>query len=253
VDEEEEGQMLEAAKIPELPTASLLSASSWPLADPSWNPVLESWKAEGGAAVLAAVEAERASKIIFPPAHQVFAALAIPLDRIRVVLVAQDPYHGAGQAMGLAFSVQRGAKMPPSLKNIRREFLADGGSAEAWPELTGDLTPWVRQGVLLLNTTLTVEESKANSHAALGWDGLTQRILEAVVAANPAVVFLAWGKHAQGLCKKLRLGPGHHVLEAAHPSPLSAHQGFFGSRPFSQANSLLPTPVDWSLALRPNS
>jgi ATP-dependent DNA helicase PIF1 len=250
VDEVEEEQMLEAARIPELPTSTSSSSPStndWSQADPSWHPILESWKAEGGAAVLEAVEAERATKIIFPPHDQVFAALSVPLNQIRVVLVGQDPYHGAGQAMGLAFSVPRGIKLPPSLKNIRKEFLADGGSAEAWPELTGDLTPWVRRGVLLLNTTLTVEEGKANSHASLGWDGLTQRILEAVVAHNECIVFLAWGKYAQGLCRKLRLGPGHHVLDAAHPSPLSAQQGFFGSRPFSKTNSLLPTPIDWSL------
>ena len=149
--------------------------------------------------------------------------------------------------MGLAFSVPRGVKLPPSLKNIRKEFLADGGTAAAWPELAGDLTPWVGQGVLLLNTTLTVQEGAANSHAALGWDRLTQKILETVVATNPQVVFLAWGKFAQGLCGKLRLGPGHHVLSAAHPSPLSAHTGFFGSHPFSQVSALLPTPIDWSL------
>ena len=211
-----------------------------PLMHESWGPVFDLWvSAGGGQAVLDAVAKERESKTVFPPQDQIFAALQVPLPSVRVVILAQDPYHGAGQAMGLAFSVPTGAKLPPSLKNIRKEFLMDGGTEPDWPATTGDLTPWVKQGVLLLNTVLTVEEGKAGSHEALGWQGFTLRVLEAVKAANPHTVFVAWGKWAQTLVLK-KLGVAEErVLVAAHPSPLSANNGFFGSRPFSRVNEIL--------------
>jgi uracil-DNA glycosylase len=188
------------------------------------------------------VHEARQTATVFPAEDYVFAAFQTPLSAIRVVLLAQDPYHGEGQAMGLAFSVPEGVKMPPSLRNIKKEYEADVGK----PWLAGgDLTAWAKQGVLLLNTVLTVEEGKANSHKGVGWDGWVSAALRATIAANPRLVFLAWGKPAQAVVKRLPLGPEHHVLEAAHPSPLSATHGFFGSRPFTKANALLEEAIEW--------
>lgn len=233
----------------------LASATAWPHVHESWVPVLDKWLANGGQETLDKVSAARATAKIFPPAEDVFAALRIPMSAIKVVLLGQDPYHGEdhgkGQAMGLSFSVRSGVKMPPSLVNIRKEMADDLGDT-IWLGGCGDLTPWVQQGVLLLNACLTVEDGKANSHAGtgangMGWEELSTRLLEAVVRANPRLVFLAWGKFAQNVVKKLPLGPDHLVLEAPHPSPLSAHKGFFGSKPFSKANAHLTEPIDWSV------
>jgi uracil-DNA glycosylase len=221
----------------------------------SWIPVLEAWKKDGGQVTLDKVAAARAAAKVHPPAEDVFAALRMPLSAVKVVLLGQDPYHGEdhgkSQAMGLSFSVREGMKMPPSLVNIRKEMAEDLGDT-IWLGGYGDLTSWVKQGVLLLNACLTVEDGKANSHAGtgaagMGWEDLTARLLEAVVRANPRLVFLAWGKFAQNVVKKLSLGSDHLVLEAPHPSPLSAHKGFFGSKPFSKANAHLENPIDWSV------
>ncbi len=195
---------------------------------------------------------EAAGKQVFPPRGMRLAALALtPLDQVRCVILGQDPYHGPGQAHGLAFSVQSGVRVPPSLVNIYKELEADLGLPRA---ATGDLTPWARQGVLLLNNTLTVEAGQAGSHAARGWDAVTDAVVAAVAGRDAATVFILWGSHAQKKASRIpALGRSsqHLVLSSPHPSPLSAHNGFFGSRPFSQANAFLDKhghgSIDWAL------
>mmetsp|Transcript_209 Transcript_209/g.666 ORF Transcript_209/g.666 Transcript_209/m.666 type:complete len:264 (-) Transcript_209:65-856(-) len=186
---------------------------------------------------------------VYPPKPEVFRAFnACPFGGVKVVILGQDPYHGPGQAMGLCFGVNRGVPLPPSLRNIYQELRSDVG-CEA--PAHGDLTRWAAQGVLLLNTCLTVRRAEANSHAKRGWEAFTDAAIRAVSrGAAPGVVFVLWGKPAQ---EKRRLidCKRHHVLEAPHPSPLSAHRGFFGTRPFTRANELLMKggrePVDWAL------
>ena len=185
---------------------------------------------------------------VFPPAAEWFAALNLtPLDRVRVVILGQDPYHGAGQAHGLCFSVKPGVRVPPSLVNIYKELESDLGIPRA-PH--GYLRHWAEQGVLLLNTTLTVRMGSAASHAGRGWERFTDAVIRLIDAAPQPVVFMLWGAHAQ---KKAAFvdGTRHCVLRSAHPSPLSARGGFFGSRPFSQANEFLAAhgraPIDWAL------
>ena len=193
---------------------------------------------------------ENEGRIIYPPRGQRLNALALtsPED-VKVVILGQDPYHGAGQAHGLAFSVPEGVKLPPSLRNIYKELASDLAIA---PRTDGDLTHWARQGVLLLNNTLTVEAAKAGSHAGRGWDAITDACVRAVAAAERPSVFILWGSHAQQKARRIpELGAeSHHlVIESPHPSPLSAHRGFFGSRPFSRANAFLRKkgrqPIDW--------
>lgn len=199
-------------------------------------------------AVLKAVAARRSKGTVFPPAGLVFHALHLtPVQDVRVVIVGQDPYHGPGQAHGLAFSVPEGAiaqgvKMPPSLRNMFKEIAAEFPDAPASADTLAatDLTRWATQGVLLLNTTLTVDAGKAASHAALGWGTITDAIISAVSTECGPTVFLLWGSHAQqkaALVDETR----HLVLRAAHPSPLSAYRGFFGCGHFAQANAWLRT------------
>jgi len=183
---------------------------------------------------------------VYPPAYQVFNALELtPIDQVRVVILGQDPYHNPGQAHGLAFSVKRDQTIPPSLRNIFREMSAD---TQSLPPTHGDLTYLARQGVLLLNTTLTVEHNIPQSHANIGWTTLTDRIIERVSEQINPVVFILWGKPAQ-LKSSLIDSEKHLILSSVHPSPLSAYRGFFGSRPFSQANRFLKqhqrTEIDW--------
>ncbi len=195
---------------------------------------------------------EDAGKTIFPPRGSRLAALAAtPLPEVRVVILGQDPYHGPGQAHGLSFSVQDGVKQPPSLVNIFKELESDLGIAR--PQ-TGNLTPWARQGVLLLNNTLTVQSGQAGSHAGRGWDAITDACVAAVVEQGAPTVFVLWGSHAKkkaGRVKGLGAADHHLVLTSVHPSPLSAHSGFFGSKPFSQANAFLEAngrgAIDWAL------
>ncbi len=195
---------------------------------------------------------EDAGRSIFPPRGQRLAALAMtPLDQVRVVILGQDPYHGPGQAHGLAFSVQDGIKVPPSLVNIFKELESDIGIARP---ATGNLSSWAKQGVLLLNNTLTVQSGNAGSHAGRGWDAITDACVAAVAERGEPTVFILWGSHAKKKAGRVRaLGSGEHhlVLTSPHPSPLSAHNGFFGSRPFSQANAFLERHgrgvIDWSL------
>ena len=220
----------------------------------SWRGALEPVLAQPEARKLGGwlhAEEDR-GQVIFPPRGQRLAALAMtPLDAVRVVILGQDPYHGPGQAHGLAFSVQDGVKVPPSLVNIFKELESDLGMAR--PE-NGNLSKWAEQGVLLLNNTLTVASGQAGSHAGRGWDAITDACVQAVAERGEPTVFILWGSHARKKAGRVRaLGSGDHhlVLTSPHPSPLSAHNGFFGSRPFSQANAFLEAhsqaPIDWSL------
>ena len=195
---------------------------------------------------------EDAGKVIYPPRGSRLAALhATPLESVKVVILGQDPYHGPGQAHGLSFSVKDGVRQPPSLVNIFKELESDLGIAR--PQ-TGNLMPWARQGVLLLNNTLTVEAGQAGSHAGRGWDAITDACVSAVVEVGAPCVFVLWGSHAQkkaGRVNGLGRAAHHLVLNSPHPSPLSAHRVFFGSKPFSQANAFLEAQgvgaVDWRL------
>lgn len=227
--------------------------------DPETAALPEDWRA-ALAPALATPEAnalfaflrreEAVGNRVYPPAGQRFRALALtPLASVRVVILGQDPYHGPGQAHGLAFSVPEGMRVPPSLANMRKELSSDCGVPA---QRSGNLEHWARQGVLLLNTVLTVEEGRAGSHQKRGWEAITDAVIAAVAARPEPCVFLLWGAHAQ---RKALGVPGladserHLVLTAPHPSPLSARTGFFGCRHFSRANEFLRThggsPVDW--------
>ncbi len=227
-----------------------------PRIDPSWEAPLSEALARLPA-LDAFLDAEAgAGKAIYPPAEDRFRALELtPLDAVRVVILGQDPYHGPGQAHGLSFSVRPGVKVPPSLSNIYKELHTDLGIA---PVGHGCLEHWARQGVLLLNTVMSVEGGKAASHRGRGWEAFTDAIIRAVAAKPDPVVFLLWGAHAQAKAAFVRgidQGGAHLVLSAPHPSPLSAYKGWFGSRPFSQANAFLiahgAPPIDWTLPPAP--
>ena len=192
------------------------------------------------------VKKRREEVRVFPEEKNVFRALELtPFESVKVVILGQDPYHGFGQAHGLSFSVQKGIPLPPSLKNIYKELQEDiGGELPT----EGDLSHWAKQGVLLLNTVLTVEEGNANSHKGMGWERLTNRLIESLNELNHPVIFILWGKPAQDK-EKLITNPSHVILKAPHPSPLSAYRGFFGSKPFSKVNEILiqqgQTPIRW--------
>lgn len=216
---------------------------------PQWKQSLAGVISTDSARKLAVfVNREREQSAVFPPHDQIFAALShfSPTDT-SVVILGQDPYHKQGQAHGLSFSVPAGVTIPPSLRNIFIELENDIGIK---PPGDGTLTPWAQQGVLLLNTSLTVREDKAGSHAKKGWEAITDHIISTVNSNTERCVFILWGAHAQE--KKKLITQGHHaILEAPHPSPLSAYRGFFGSAPFSRTNALLQeagrAPIDWSL------
>ncbi|NJP67990.1 uracil-DNA glycosylase [Streptomyces spiramenti] len=212
----------------------------------SWRDVLGEELAHPRYEELAAfVTAERASGPVFPPPEEVFAALeATPYHDVRVVVLGQDPYHGEGQGHGLCFSVRPGVKVPPSLRNIYKELLTDLGHPA--PD-NGYLMPWAHQGVLLLNTVLTVRSGEANSHKGRGWEKFTDAVISAVSARSEPVVFVLWGNHAK---KKAALidTDRHAIVDGAHPSPLSARK-FLGSKPFSRIDAALAAqghrPIDW--------
>ena len=220
----------------------------------SWAPVLEPVLATPEARQLGGwLQAEEdAGKAIYPPRGCRLKALELtPLESVKVVILGQDPYHGPGQAHGLSFSVPEGVKPPPSLVNIFKEMESDLGLAR--PD-RGNLESWARQGVLLLNNTLTVEEAKAGSHAKRGWEAITDACVAAVAERSEPSVFILWGSHAQGKAARipaLRDDGPHLLIRSPHPSPLSAHRGFFGSKPFSKANAFLEAhgrgAVDWGL------
>ncbi len=183
--------------------------------------------------------AERKSASVYPPSAEVFQAFnETPFDQVQVVIIGQDPYHGQNQAHGLSFSVKQGIKQPPSLKNIFKELQDDLGLA---PPNHGCLSTWARQGVLMLNSVLTVRSGQPRSHHGKGWEAFTDTVVDLLVARKDPVIFLLWGKDAGEKCRKI-LSQNHHshfVLTSPHPSPYSAHSGFFGSRPFSKINDLL--------------
>jgi uracil-DNA glycosylase len=193
---------------------------------------------------------EQRGRTIYPPRGMRLRALKLtPLDEVKVVILGQDPYHGPGQAHGLCFSVPDGVQVPPSLLNIYKELESDLGIAR---RPSGNLERWARQGVLLLNNSLTVEAGKAGSHAGKGWDAITDAAVAAVAGREVPSVFILWGSHARKKAAnvpQLANGGSHLILASAHPSPLSAHAGFFGSRPFSKANAFLEVngrgPIDW--------
>ena len=194
------------------------------------------------------VREEYQNHVVYPPADLIFQALHLtPLHEVKVVILGQDPYHNEHQALGLSFSVEDGVDMPPSLVNIFRELHDDMGCT--MPK-SGNLTPWAKQGVLLLNTVLTVRAHQAFSHQGHGWEQFTDAILRAVNAQDRPIVFMLWGTPAQQKASMLN-NPKHLVLRAPHPSPLSAYRGFFGCRHFSQCNAFLEkngvSPINWQL------
>ncbi|PEQ10687.1 uracil-DNA glycosylase [Novosphingobium sp. PC22D] len=227
-------------------TSAVTVPESW---QGALQPVLERRQARQLGGFLKAQEA--AGKRIFPPRGTRLRALELtPLEAVKVVILGQDPYHGPGQAHGLAFSVPHGIKVPPSLVNIYKELESDCGIAR--PE-GGNLESWARQGVLLLNNALTVESGRAGSHQKLGWEEITDAAAAAVAAKAEPCVFMLWGSHARRKAERVPgLAASHHlVLTAPHPSPLSAHAGFFGCRHFSRANTFLEShgrgAIDWTV------
>jgi uracil-DNA glycosylase len=227
------------------PAPKLHSGWAVPLAPMFASPVMESLRAF-------LLEQKGQGRRIFPKGSEYFRALDLtPLDTVRVVILGQDPYHGEGQAHGLCFSVQRGVRPPPSLINIFKEMKADLGID---PPRHGNLTHWAEQGVLLLNSVLTVEMGQAASHQGRGWEKFTDEVIALVARQERPIVFILWGAYAQkkaAFVKDVSQGGRHLVIRSAHPSPLSAHNGFFGSRPFSRANAFLTEhgeqPIDWKL------
>lgn len=219
------------------------------MAKTDWNPVLRAELAKPYWAELQAfVDAERARHQVYPPPDEVFAALHLtPYAEVKVLILGQDPYHGPGQAHGLCFSVRPPVAPPPSLENIFAELHTDLGLPVP---RHGSLRHWAEQGVLLLNATLTVRAHQAGSHQKKGWETFTDQVIRAVNDKPERVVFILWGSFARQK-RALITGPQHTVIESPHPSPLSAHRGFFGSRPFSRANEALVEagrePVDWAL------
>lgn len=200
---------------------------------PQWNEFL------GGTdytSLLETVEREYECAMVFPPKEKIFRALELVTPQaVKVVIIGQDPYHGEGQACGLSFSVACGVKSPPSLVNIFKEVASDTGAPIP---VSGDLSRWAEQGVLLLNSTLTVESGKAASHKRLGWECVTQQIIDALGAKRSEIVYILWGSHAQQIGRNID-SERNLVIRGVHPSPLSSYRGFFGSRPFTAANEYL--------------
>jgi uracil-DNA glycosylase len=221
---------------------------------PTWSPFLQAEFEKPYMTSLKQFLRERKDQQvrIYPRSEDWFHALeATPLDQVKVVIIGQDPYHQPGQAHGLCFSVKPGVKVPPSLMNIYKELATDVGCE---PVPHGFLDSWAKQGVLMLNSVLTVEDSTANAHQGKGWETFTDKIIETVNQQCEHVVFFLWGSYAQK--KGANIDPERHcVLKAPHPSPLAAHRGFFGSKHFSQANQYLEsqgrTPIEWQLPVTP--
>lgn len=218
--------------------------------EPGWRKILEAqFAAPYMRSLKEFLKSEyKKGKTIFPRGSEYFAALnETPWDEVRVVILGQDPYHGPGQAHGLSFSVRKGVRFPPSLLNIFKELKADLGIN---PPKHGDLTAWAHQGVLLLNAVLTVEQGRAASHQGKGWEKFTDGIIEALNREKEGIVFLLWGSYAQQKGKFIDRKK-HFVIETAHPSPLSAHRGFLGSKPFSKINAYLKSrgqkPINWEI------
>ena len=217
----------------------------------SWKQVLkEEFEKPYFSQVATFLKTERAAgKTTFPSGPNIFNAFnKTPFDKVKVVILGQDPYHGFGQAHGLSFSVLPGLKIPPSLQNIFKEIKADIGVEN--PPNFGDLTHWAEQGILLLNAALTVRDGEPMSHAKIGWAQFTDAVIKTISDKKENVIFLLWGKFAQD--KQVLINTdSHYILKAAHPSPLSAHNGFFGCKHFSKTNEILvkhgENPIDWKL------
>ena len=215
----------------------------------SWDKVLkEMFDSKEYQAFFQKIDNEYQNKIICPKKENIYNALKLtPYENVKVVIVGQDPYHGENEAHGLSFSVQKGLKLPPSLKNIYKELLNDLNRVE--PKC-GDLTSWAKEGVLLLNSVLTVEKDKPASHAKIGWNKYTDYIIQKINEKEKPVVFILWGNFAKTK-KELITNPKHLIITSAHPSPFSARNGFFGSKPFSTTNEFLKEnnikPINWQL------
>lgn len=194
---------------------------------------------------------EYSTTVVYPPVNEVMTAFhTVPYHKVKVVILGQDPYHGPGQAHGMCFSVKRGVPHPPSLRNIFIELQQDLGCAI--PK-DGYLMKWAEQGVFLLNTVLTVRQGQANSHRGIGWEQFTDAVIQKLAERKDPIIFVLWGRPAQSKRAIIQQSStNHYILEAPHPSPLSAHRGFFGSRPFSKINQKLiewgKEPIDWNLA-----
>ena len=214
-----------------------------------WDKILEEeYKKEYFIKLLKTLQIEYRTKTIFPPKHDVFRAMRLTdYDNIKVVILGQDPYHGEGEAEGLSFSVRDGIRKPPSLKNIFKELEDDLGYKE--PQ-SGSLVKWAKEGVLLLNSLLTVEKDKPLSHKKLGWERFTDEIIKKINEKETPVVFILWGAYAKSK-KTYITNNNHYIIESTHPSPFSARNGFFGSKPFSKTNKFLISkkisPVNFKL------
>lgn len=214
-----------------------------------WDKELEIiWKSEGFNKFMKIIQREYDNKIVYPAYDNIFEALKLtPYCNVKVVIVGQDPYHGENEAHGLSFSVLDGIKLPPSLKNIYKELEDD---LNIKPCISGNLTKWAKEGVLMLNSTLTVVKDTPNSHSKLGWSMFTDYIIKKINAKEEPVVFILWGNYARSK-KEFITNPKHLIIESAHPSPFSARNGFFGSKPFSKTNDFLIKnnlkPIDWDL------
>lgn len=213
-----------------------------------WDEALKIiWKSEGFRKFYNQILELYNTKVIYPERKNIFNALKITnYNNVKVVIMGQDPYHGENEAHGLSFSVQKGIRIPPSLQNIYKELYSDLGVS---PKDHGDLSGWAEQGVLLLNAVLTVEKDKASSHKGIGWELFTDYIIKILNKREEPIVFILWGNFAREK-KKLITNHHHLIIESAHPSPFSAYNGFFGSKPFSRTNEFLiknkKEPVDWS-------
>lgn len=217
---------------------------------PQWYALLhQEFEQDYFAQLKAFLQNEKAKYQIYPPAKRIFAAFDhTPPSAVKVVIMGQDPYHGPGQACGFCFSVQEGTAHPPSLRNIYKEVCSNTGMP--YPK-SGDLSPWAQQGVFLLNATLTVRQGQAGSHQKKGWERFTDTVIQKLSDEQEGLIFMLWGNFA--ISKKTLINTQkHHILSAPHPSPLSAHRGFFGCQHFLQANKLLQqmgkTPIDWRIA-----
>lgn len=216
--------------------------------EPSWKKVLETeFDKDYFVKLTDFVRQEYQNSTVYPPAKFIFHAFELtPFDRVKVVILGQDPYHEAGQANGLCFAVNEGTRLPPSLQNIYKEIEADLGKKPSFP--AGDLEEWAKQGVLLLNATLTVRAHQANSHSNMGWELFTDALVKVLSEQKENLVFILWGAYAQKKGEVIDAAR-HLVIKSAHPSPLSAYNGFFGSHPFSQCNNYLSLigqePINW--------
>ena len=214
-----------------------------------WDEILkDDFSSESYLSLREFLKTEYSERVIYPNMNDIFNALKItPFKSVKAVILGQDPYHGEGQAMGLSFSVPNGIPLPPSLVNIFKELSLD---LSIPPAKSGDLTKWAKEGVLLLNTALTVRAGQANSHSKKGWEVLTDSIIKKLSDYNENIVFILWGNNARSN-KKLIDATRHFIIESAHPSPLSAYNGFFNSKPFSKTNAYLKSKnikeIDWTL------